>query len=61
MRTTDDLQDSERFQPFGEKVERKPTTPAQPEWKQVDGAPKGVQVGPDGKLRTNIPQNYGCF
>jgi hypothetical protein len=61
MRNTDDLQDSERFQPFGEKVERKPAEPAEPEWKQVEGARKGVEVNKDGKLRTNIKENWGCF
>lgn len=55
-RTTDDLQDKEPFRPFGPKVE-KPAPPAKPEWKQVEGATKGIEVGPDGRLRTRIPGN----
>ena len=54
-RTTDDMRDAEPWQPLGERVERKPSEPAQPEWRQVPGAAKGVQIGPDGRLRTNLP------
>jgi hypothetical protein len=59
MRTTDDL-NPERFQPLGEKVPPKPKD-VEPEWKQRPGAAKGVEENRDGQLRTNIPQNYGCF
>ena len=53
-RTTDDLQDGERWQPLGPKVT--PPAPAQPEWKQKPGAAPGVEVNTkDGRLRTNLP------
>lgn len=58
MRTTDDLNPEPPFKPFGEKIVR-PGPPAQPEWKQVPGAAAGVQVGPNGQLRTNIPLPKG--
>lgn len=52
-RTTDDL-NQERFQPLGERVERKPAAaPAQPEWRQKPGAAEGVQENRDGRLRTD--------
>lgn len=55
MRTTDDLNPEPPFKPLGEKVT--PPAPPAPGWKQVPGAAKGVEVGPDGKLRTNMPEN----
>jgi len=55
MRTTDDMQEPERFKGLGEKVV--PPPPPAPEWKQVPGAAKGVGVGSDGKLSTRIPEN----
>lgn len=55
MRTTDP--DPQPFRPLGEKVTKPAPAPASPLWKPVPGAAKGVEVGPDGRLRTNIPGN----
>ena len=41
------------WRPLGERVQPKPA-PASPEWKPVPGSP-GIERGPDGKLRTNLP------
>lgn len=55
-RTTDDLQGNERWQPLGERVTKPvPPPPAQPEWRQKPGAAPGIEIGPDGRLRTNLP------
>jgi len=57
VRTTDDL-NPEPIRPLGAPI-RKPAAPAQPQWKQVEGATKGVEQGPDGRLRTNLPLPKG--
>lgn len=56
-RTTDDLQDGERWQPLGAPI-RKPE-PAQPEWKQKPGAAPGIEQNAKGELRTNLPLPKG--
>ena len=46
---------------FGEKVSppQKPSS-SNPQWKPVTDSPnKGIEVGQDGKFRTNIPENGG--
>lgn len=55
-RTTDDLQEGERFRPFGPKVEPKPAASKPPHTKP-QGA-YGVVTLPDGTMRTtrdNLP------
>lgn len=34
---------------------RKTPPKAAPQWKQVEGAAKGIEVGPDGRWRNNAP------
>lgn len=50
MRTTDDLQEPERFKPLGEKINR--TAPdLRPEWRPRPGSP-GIEENAEGKVRT---------
>lgn len=55
-RTTDDLQDADRFEPLGAPIQKE-KAPTTPEWTQVPGAAKGVERNREGFLRTNIPTN----
>ena len=57
MRSTDS--DPIPKPPLGEKVTPK-TLPSPPTWKPKPDAP-GIEIGPDGKLRTNIPENDKCL
>lgn len=54
-RTTDDLESSEPWKPFGETVKAPP--PPAPEPKQI--AP-GILEGADGRLSTNLPLPKGA-
>lgn len=50
MRTVDQL---ERPPTLGSPI-RQPA-PQAPEWHQAEGRPKGIEQGPDGKLRNSVP------
>lgn len=55
-RTTDDINPEGTWKGLGEKVERKPASPEQPEWRQKSGAAPGIEEHRDtGRLRTNLP------
>lgn len=57
MRNTDP--DPRPFQPLGEKV--KPPAPAsEPTWRPKPNAPR-IEIGPDDRMRTNIPENEKGF
>ena len=40
---------------LGKKVEHAKQRPTLPDWRQVEGAPKGIEVGPGGKFRNVAP------
>lgn len=54
MRNTDDP-NPPPWRPLGERV-TPPTPPSPPTWKPKPNSP-GIEIAPDGKMRTNIPGN----